>query len=269
MIKRFIFTALPCEAKPLISHYALKKVLENHPFTLYANAETVLTVSGLGKIAMAGAVAYTLAKFQAQPSPILINIGIAGHPTASLGTLFAAHKITDSDRNRHFYPQHIVKLSCPTAPLYTVSTPETHYSDESLYEMEASAFYEMAIRFTTSELIQVFKVISDNQQSSLQHINAAIVEAWITVNLPVITEGIQQLDKLAHTLHSEISPYYALTLEKWHFTVNSQLQLKALLQRWETLTNKAYLEILELDLKNSKAVLQWLEHKIAQVPVYL
>jgi len=47
--KIFIYTALPCEAKPLIEHYKLKKDLTVHAFAVYLNNDICLVVSGLGK----------------------------------------------------------------------------------------------------------------------------------------------------------------------------------------------------------------------------
>lgn len=269
LIKRFIFTALPCEAKPLVTHFKLKKDQNSHPFALYYNDDTVLAVSGCGKIAMAAAVAYSLAKFQHSPHPVLVNVGISGHKTANIGDLFAAHKITDSDSGKHFYPQLVAKLPCATQEINTVSTPETTYLNDCLYEMEASAFYEIAVRFTTGELIQAFKVVSDNQHSSINQINAPTVSTWITAQVDKIAQGIRQLDLLAQSLETKESAYYQTALTQWHFTVTASVQLKALLQRWNVLTEGAELDFSELELKHSKAVLLWLEQKINGLSVSL
>ncbi|SMG63187.1 hypothetical protein BMETH_1512_0 [methanotrophic bacterial endosymbiont of Bathymodiolus sp.] len=34
----YLFVALPCEAKPLIEHFKLKKELSIHAFSIYRNA---------------------------------------------------------------------------------------------------------------------------------------------------------------------------------------------------------------------------------------
>ena len=77
--KIFIYTALPCEAKPLVEHYNLKKDVTVQPFAVYLNHEICLTVTGLGKSAMAAGVAYTQALFAAVEYPVMLNMGIAGH----------------------------------------------------------------------------------------------------------------------------------------------------------------------------------------------
>jgi len=54
----FIYAALPCEAKPLVEHFKLKKDTTIQPFAVYLNQDICLTVTGLGKSAMAAGVAY-------------------------------------------------------------------------------------------------------------------------------------------------------------------------------------------------------------------
>jgi hypothetical protein len=63
--------------------------------------------------------------------------------------------------------------------------------------MEAAAFYETAIRFSSSELIQCIKIISDNKSNPTEQIKAAQVSHWIQDALPVIEEYAQQLSQLA------------------------------------------------------------------------
>ena len=47
--KIFIYTALPCEAKPLVEHFRLKKDVTVRPFAVYLSNDICLTVTGLGK----------------------------------------------------------------------------------------------------------------------------------------------------------------------------------------------------------------------------
>jgi adenosylhomocysteine nucleosidase len=269
LIKRFIFTALPCEAKPLVAHLKLKKECQSHPFALYANQDTALAVSGCGKVAMAAAVAYSMAYFNAAEQPILLNVGIAGHQTQAVGSLFAAHKICDVDSGRNYYPQLQSPLPCATLAINTVSQPNRLYSGNGLYDMEASGFYEIACRFSCAELIQAFKVVSDNQDCSLDAINEKFVSELIGTQVLAIVEGLDNLETTANYLPSVILDDYQHALERWHFTVNAQLQLKGLLQRWQVLSNHCVLDFDEVALKDSKAVFNWLENKIACLPFAL
>ena len=262
MINSFIFTALACEAKAFITQFKLKKDLKHHPFTIYSNEQIVLTITGSGKIAMAAAVAYSLALFESIENPVLINAGIAGHQTAALGTLFSVYKITDADSGKNYYPQSIIKIDGLSLALCTVSKPNPHYQDNDLYEMEASGFYEIASRFTTTELIQIFKIVSDNQLIGIDAINAKKVNAWMTAAIEEMAIVIEKLQALGIGVYNPNSPNYALLQAAYYFNVNNSHQLKASLQRWDVLTNGAELSFSDIKFHHAKAVLQWLQQQI-------
>ena len=156
----FIYTALPCEAKLLVAHFSLKKATAIQPFAVYINAKICLTVTGPGKSAMAAGIAYTQALFAAPPHPILLNIGIAGHKDHALGRLFLIDKIIDRDSGRNHYPPLLFKPPCATGSVQTASIPQLAYDQPHLYDMEASAFYETASRFSSGELIQCLNAIT-------------------------------------------------------------------------------------------------------------
>jgi hypothetical protein len=155
----FIFFALACEAKALIQFFDLKKDLDTHLYSIYKTDDILLTVTGVGKVAMAGAVAYSLALFNSCRAPAIINIGIAGHKTYSIGKLVRVAKIIDDDTGKVHYPPIVGKNVADTAVLKTVSKAVIHYEADQLYDMEASAFYETAIRFSSSELVHCIKVV--------------------------------------------------------------------------------------------------------------
>jgi adenosylhomocysteine nucleosidase len=270
-VKAFIFTALPCEAKPLTAFFKLKKDLNSHAFPVYSNADNgiALTVSGSGKTAMAAAVAYSLARFNPTVQPVLINIGIAGHKTAAVGGVFAADKITDAETLKHYYPQLIAPLPFAAQALQTVAKPQFEYQPDCLYDMEASGFYKIAAKFSTSELIHSFKIVSDNQANPITQINAAAVTEWITAQLELLEAAVQQVLNLADSLQTQQSPSYQAILSKWQFNVNTQLQLRHLLQRWDVLSAAEELNLTEIKANNSKEVLLWLEQKINSLPFRL
>ena len=260
--KIFIYTALPCEAKAFIEHYKLKKDLEVHAFAVYLNNDICLAVSGLGKSAMAAAVAYTQARYTSSDHPVLINIGIAGHQHQPLGELCLIDKITDVDSQKSYYPSLISSAPCQRASLQTVSKPQHHYHESELCDMEASAFYETAVRFTTSELIVCLKVISDNQDSSVDAINAKQVSALISAQLSTIETLLTQTRALATLITVAEPPLYNELLQRYHFTAHQRQQLKSQLTRWEVLSDQPALLIDDDNLVSSKDLLRYLESRI-------
>lgn len=262
--KTHLLVALPCEAKPLIAHYRLKRRMQDEAFAVYENKSLSLTVSGLGKVAMAAAVAYTHAIYALKKNNVWLNIGIAGHPTHNPGQAFIAHKITDAGSVQHGYPPIIYTSPCPTEAVITVSQPEMQYTQNSLYEMEASGFFQTATRFSTAELVQCLKIVSDNTEISINHITAKQTSQWIESQLTVINTLVDLLHELATDNLTDFTPRQLQAfLDQWHFSEQQKLQLSQLLKRWEVLAPEQTLTPKQVtEAQNSKQVLQWLETQV-------
>jgi len=266
----FVFCALTCEAKPLIHAWQLRKLPSaDHPFAIYIGADRVLVVTGVGKINMAGAMSYALALFDKPHSPILINLGIAGQRDEALGTLCLAHKVTDRESGRCFYPQMPFFVPCKTYSVVTACRPIIDYRADEIYEMEAAGFYEIAVKFSLSELCHVLKVVSDNAQSAITDINEAAVEAWVVGQTPGIEAIITRLTELRQLCVFPINPVYQELLENFHFTVSRASKLKALLQRWQTLKGNEAIAWREANLRSAKELLFWMEHQLDDVDFLL
>lgn len=265
----FIYAALPCEAKPLVEYFRLKKATTIQPFALYFNRELCLTVTGLGKNAMAAGVAYSQALFASVEHPVLINIGIAGHQNHDLGTLFLIDKITDLDAGKSYYPPLVFKPPCPTASLQTVSKPQLNYAPDYLYDMEASAFYETAARFSSGELIQCLKVISDNESSSAENIEAKQVALLIGAHVATIEIVLAELSRLARTITAPECQLFKQLTQRYHFTVSEQGQLKSRLSRWAILSHNQALDFDKTEFHQAKDVLYWLDQHIRGIEFVL
>lgn len=264
----FIYCALPCEAAPLVAHFKLKKDTSIWPFAVYGNNDICLTVTGLGKNAMAAAVAYSQARLSVTEPPVLVNIGIAGHSDCALGSVWLIDKITDTDSHKRYYPPLVFTPPCATMSIKTASIPQPDYLHGELCDMEASAFYETAIRFTTGELVQCVKVISDNNLSPVANIQPKQVSAWIAEQLPVIEALLETLRDLAQTITVSEPPLFKRMLQRLHFTANEQIQLKNLICRWQVLSNQQAL-VIDEELNKAKDVLRWLEQKVNSSEFYL
>lgn len=258
----YFFAALPCEAKPLINHFKLKKQQSCTAFTIYRNEHITLTVTGLGKSAMAAGVAYTLALFPAPSVPILLNVGIAGHCSHPLGSVFIAEKIIDQETGRCYYPQLVITPPCPTHELITVAKAQPGYPTGSLYEMEASAFYEISIRFSSAELIHCIKIISDNKNNPSYEIKPAQVSLLISGVMLMIAEYIQQLSQLAIQAKPFGAANYTEIINQWHFSSNEKIQLKSLLNKRAILIPDNSLDLKELSVESGKVVLGYLRKEI-------
>lgn len=260
-----IFCALACEAEPFIKHFKLTKLKQSSLFRLFLSKDqqTSLTITGIGKLNAAAAVSYHHASIESQTSDIWLNIGIAGHADIAIGEARLIHKITDEQDKTSWYPQILFKPICASAALITLATPSSDYQD-SLYDMEASAFYQMAIRLGTAELIHSVKIISDNRAQSTATVNSDSVKKLLTAQIETIESILDSLKPLAielASLSSEPDNYQAF-IEQWHFTQSERIQLSRLLRQWQLRLADQNIMHSVANLKSGKQVLTALQNTL-------
>lgn len=195
--------ALSCEAKPIIDELRLTKQFSPTPFPVFRNDFHRLVVSGIGKVAAAAATGFLLGSSSTKREvQAYLNVGIAGHGTLQTNTAFIASCISDDQDKAIFYPPQIIDSDFEHSRLCTCSNPNQKYEKGLGFDMEAHAFYSIASRSATRELIQVLKVVSDNEGRSLESIQPTMVKEYICNHLLSILTFAQELDTLA----KEISP---------------------------------------------------------------
>lgn len=260
-----IVVALPAEARPLLDHFRLRDKQHNTAFPVYRNADMALIVSGPGKVAAAAATAL-LGDSAAMTA--WLNTGIAGHACHAIGSGFLAHRITDSATGTNWYPPQILDLPVPTDNLYTVDRPEDDYPAAALYEMEASGFFPVATRFSSSELVQCYKIVSDNRTQPAMAVTAKLCEQLITARLADIEQLVNALSGMANEYTQWHAPHPDLEQlsKRWHFTVTQQHQLARLARRWKVLTADQPLWLEQLERARCAAdVLQCFEQHLEAV----
>lgn len=250
-----IVVAHSLEAKPLIEMLNLKKCVNASTYPLYQNDHGVcLIVSGMGKTSSAAATAYLFAKQEVESTAVRawLNLGIAGHQTAELGDGLLANKITDRSTGLSYFPSMLFS-GFASSEVITVDEPELEYLENATYEMEATGFYSTATRLVTSELVQVFKVISDNPANHVHNMDLACIKNWILGQQEQILEIVRQLDEAAQDFNAVYSlPVEYAELEgKCKFSVTQKNQLKRMCQRYLALKLQAQLQYI---VKNSKPV---------------
>lgn len=256
-------TALHAEARALIRHFRLKRQHAVHAFACFRNDDYFLIESGIGKINTAAAVAWSQAHLDTL-NPVMINIGMAGHKDKTIGDLYIAHRIEDKTSGHRVYPAMTGRLNLLSDNLLTLDHPCTDYPQDIMLDMEASAFFHTASRFTTLELIQSIKVISDNQENPARRMKDKEVEALISPHLLAIHNTATALAALRTTITPTPSRDYLHITQKWHFSQYQQQQLKRLLQRHHALFGRDQIrERLPASLSSSKQLLSWLASELA------
>lgn len=265
-----IVIALDCEARPIISHFGMKSVGGSNAFRIYQNDTTHLIISGVGKVSAAAAVAYLQGRYFDRRDAAWLNIGIAGHKVEPLGKGIQAYKIIDHTTGKTWYPPISKQISGGT--VLTVDKEVTHYENNTFYDMEAAGFFAAATHFSTLEIIQSYKVVSDNSASPIENIKKATVEKHITDNIENISELSQHLDKLSEEL-STISAdpeYYDTCITNWHFTAYQRNQLRQLLTRLQARDAGQDIWNKELkQLKKASEVIKYLQQYLKTTPFCL
>lgn len=229
-----LVVALECEARPLAARHRLKLSKAEHPCRIYEGEGARLVVSGVGKAAAAGASGY-LQGVVRQRHGVWLNVGIAGHRDRPVGQGFLAHKVVDGASGRSWYPPLLFRPASATETVLTVDRPERRYREGAAYDMEAAGFLAAASRFTTAELVHVYKVVSDGLHHPVDELSARKVERLVEGALDDIDSVLLELAGLAAELEGLGASPAGLDefLERWHFTVSERRRLRRVLQRLE------------------------------------
>ncbi|MGI9301723.1 MAG: hypothetical protein ACR2RB_03310, partial [Gammaproteobacteria bacterium] len=123
------------------------------------------------------------------------------------------------------------------AEVLTVDEVEREYEGDWLYDMEAAGFFSAATRFSTAELAQCYKIVSDNIVTSPEQLSRDGIAALVESRASAIDALVQQLADVRETVVSGQRAPVELQcfLERWRFTVTQRKLLTRLLQRWQAL----------------------------------
>ena len=224
-----IICALDCEARVFIDFYKLKRVRE-HSLAIYENQVMRVLVSGIGHLAAATACAYAAA-LSAKAS-VYINIGSAGGKDFSIGDCFLIDKISSEIFVDDFYPVISFSTGSRRAMLKSMDMPNAAYVAGGLQDMEAYGFYAAARQFTTLELIQCIKVVSDTQANERDGLSKQFLQELLLSSFSEIRKIIQSLQQLCAEYEIQISEpqYLSLMLNQFKFSEAQKQQLKRLLR---------------------------------------
>jgi len=138
-----------------------------------------------------------------------------------------------------------------------------------MFDMEASGFYASAIRYSSQELIQVFKVVSDSPSSPLRRFDKREVSGWISGALETLEPAIDALLELSveEAQRLEAPAGYAAYLQQWHFTQSQQIQLRRLLCRWEALSELPLKREELAEQSTGRELIQALTERVEALPI--
>lgn len=199
-----IVSALHCEVKAILDALKMRKLYAK-PFDLYVCddfngfGKLYVLVGGIGKLNTAAAVGWCGALLQDQQTAWL-NLGIAGHGSKEVGSAFTIGRSDDSVFSRAYFPPQVAKRQFPLDACLCVAEPTSNYPESGGVDMESSAFYKVALRFSFPELIQSVKVVSDNPSEPVDQLNTHKIQNLMLTQLNGLLNFAKQLAQLASTL---------------------------------------------------------------------
>ena len=230
--------ALPCESAPIRERYGLRRV-ESKLFPVYSSDDGLhwLVESGIGRTNAAAATLHLHHLSGVIGAAIWVNVGVAGHADAPVGTLYRVNQAREVSSNRVHYPTRVYRCDIPSGALNTVDQVARHLEPDTLYDMEGATFLDLASRLSTQELVLCFKVVSDHGGDLTDFPKPDTVSEWIAGHLEAINASVVTLRGLAATLNQSLSPVDpTLALPpRLHFTATQRHQAGELLRRWTAL----------------------------------
>jgi hypothetical protein len=260
---RFVVAVAP-EADALVRRYRME--LQEGAFRWYRSEAAALVISGVGNTAAAAATGYLHAKTGEEPLGVWLNFGTAGHRDRPRGDLVLAHTVRDAAFGKSYHPTLLDGPDLEAVEIRTVERPEVEFDSDALYDMEAYGFVATAIRFSTSELVQSIKIVSDNRESTLAAWTPASVREIVEGRINDVAEAaerFQEIGKDLEPLRREESESRALVsayCERARFTASESRKLRRLLQRWAALAPEA--ERGNASGRNASEILEGLERRL-------
>jgi len=266
MLPSCLIVALPAEARPFIKHFGLSAM--NHPYLrLYHGDSGYLLQCGVGKL---NAASGTAAMLQYLPDvAAIINVGIAGSDLP-IGDTVIAHGVQDKASQQQWFPHlpPVRKLAgVSSVQVLSVDTPATDYSPEHAFDMEASGIFNAAAKVLDLAFVHSIKVISDNNQSGIQQINATSVVEQIGNAVPVVEKLLQSLPFDTLPCAKSVNALSTTLIDQMHYTTTETHTLKQLLHRYNALRGELPSTQSLLNLKSAKAVRQHLLSDISNARI--
>ena len=154
----------------------------------------------------------------------------------------------------------VAKWPGETDAVLSVSVPNDQYPGGAAVDMEAYAYFNSALRFSDSELVQSLKVISDNQEFGFELLDAAKLTELVANNLTSIQHFIEQL-QLIKPVGIAVN-YDFDSLFELRGTHSQRLQIRELVQKLQVMDGLADIESKLAQCNNLTEVLKLFRRKL-------
>ena len=164
---KLLITALRQEAQPIIDALDLRQDRTSRKIPIFSSGDTLLVVSGMGKLRAAVATTHGLHVAGNPANCTLINVGMCGSAVQriELGEAVLVNKIWDHGSGREYFPDMLLNFPLQEASLGTFEKPVTvDYRPElscEIVDMEASGIFQAGQLFVSPHRMLYIKVATD------------------------------------------------------------------------------------------------------------
>lgn len=231
-----LVVAHPLEAKALLGWFDLDEIKPAGALRCYGNNQGIaLVVTGMSAENAAAGVRYLHGR-QPPGFRAWLNIGIAGHPSAEVGSGFLINRIEHQKTGECHWPP-VPGSRLAGRGLITVDEPETAFPKDAAYDMEAAGFYAAAAGLATTDLVYVFKIVSDNRENPVGDLEPKKVPELFREQEYAIRELVGHLRarSAAFTNWYDMPAEYELLLRKYRFSATRRAALGQYCRRFRAL----------------------------------
>lgn len=237
----YFLTALYYEAKDIIEHYKMKKIMEVTKFQVFKGENELLIISGVGGLKAIVSATYLLTNFKYKENDIFVNVGICGasKDKASIGEVFLCNKLIDNFSKKAFYPDMLFKHPFREGTLQSFPKIINGTVDESIQsdivDQEGAFLYQTVSMFLKPQNIYTIKIVSDNLNTN--SVTPKLIESLMADNMPKVYCWLEERTKLNFYNKDIISieEYKILQdlCENMKFTFSMSIQLKKLFKQYK------------------------------------
>ena len=230
----------------------------NISLNIYSNLEKriSLIISGIGADNAKKAI-IKLYKLEFHKDDLWINIGIAGHKSYEIGSIYEVKKVI-SNKNKFFFFTNSFFNELPTSTVCCVDFEEKEFNKECLYDMESFGYLEALDKLTLRENIFIFKIVSDNLfHKPKNYKNFAITN--IKKNIIKISKIINVHRTNRFFEKTDIKFILNIIKQKYHITFYNEKKLEKILIKVFSLKDKDEVEKEIISSKSLKDLIKQLE----------
>lgn len=237
----YFLTALYYEAKDIISHYKMKKVIKSTRFQVFKGNNELLIISGTSPMKAVVAATYLLNCFEYNEDDIFVNLGTCGSVTNNFckGEVFLCNKLINSYSKRTFYPdmlfEHHFKEAALESFSQVIDKDIRQNINADIVDEEGAFVYEAASMFLKPHNIHIIKIVSDILNPG--SVKADEIEELMLDNMPKIYAWLEDRTKVKFQnkdiITKEECDVLRILSEKVKLTCAMNIQLEKLSRQYK------------------------------------